>query len=267
MQFIPAAACARSLIETAASVWADTRKLCDIWSEVKTDYATHGPNIAYRDNLMTEINKMLWGSKFDDRVPDLQKIYGKLQRTNVLTQIGKLARATEYPLHRDYQWLCNAVHPSVGGLLAFAAPMMGHETGTHAFQWVCEAPTWFKTIKLSRDKRHMLWDTASLQKTKGVKDFVSAASGSEFRETTIQEALVRVAILAVEVLEKSLDDSLKLIDDIALTTKAPSMASFGYWRNLSPARGNVSCPCRSGRKAKHCLHRWTDPVPIVVGRF
>jgi hypothetical protein len=267
VQFIPAAACARSLIETATSVWTDTRKLHEVWSGVKADYAAHGPNIAHRDNLMAEVNKMLWGSKFDDKIPDLQKVYGKLQRTNVLTQIAKLARITDYPLHRDYQWLCNTVHPSIGGMKAFAAPMMGHETKTHAFQWVCEAPTSFRTIKLSRDKHHMLADTASLLKDKDVKDSVSAASGSEFRETTIQDALARAAILAVEVLEKSLDDSLKLIDDIALTTKAPSMASFGYWRNLSRARGNVSCPCRSGRKAKHCLHRWTDPVPTVVERF
>jgi hypothetical protein len=267
VQFIPAAACVRSLIETAASVWADTRKLYDVWSEVKTDYARHGPNIAHRDNLMTEINKMLWGSKFDDRVPDLQKIYGKLQRTNVLTQIEKLARVTDYPLHRDYQWLCNTVHPSLGGMLAFAAPMMGHETKTHAFQWVSEAPMGFRTIKLNHGKHHVLAHTASLLKDKDVAESVSTASGSEFRETKIQDALARAAILAVEVLEKSLDGSLKLIDDIVLTTKAPSMASFGYWRNLSRAHGNVSCPCRSGRKAKHCLHRWTDPVPTVVERF
>lgn len=38
------------------------------------------------------------------------------------------------PLHRGYQLLCNTVHPSVGGMPAFAAPMMGHETKTHAFQ-------------------------------------------------------------------------------------------------------------------------------------
>jgi hypothetical protein len=267
VQFIPAAACARSLIETAASVWTDARKLSEVWAGVKADCAAHGRDVAHHDNLMIEINKMLWGSKFDDRVPDLQKTYSKLQRTNVLTQIDKLGRVTDYPLLKDYQWLCNAVHPSLGGMLAFAAPIMGHETKTHAFQWVCEAPTSFRTVRLSRDKHYMLADTASFLKDKDVKDAVKEASDSEFRETTIQDALARVAILAVEVLEKSLDDALKVIDDIGLTTKAPSMASFEYWRNLQPSHANASCPCRSGRKAKHCLHRWTDPAPTVIERF
>jgi hypothetical protein len=82
-------------------------------------------------------------------------------------------------------------------------------------------------------------------------------------------AIARTAILAVDVLEKSLDDALKVIDDIGLTTKAPLMASFAYWRNLVAKREarNASCPCRSGRKVRRCLHRWTDPAPSVVERF
>jgi hypothetical protein len=267
VQFIPAAACARSLIETAASVWTDARKLSEVWAGVKTDYAAHGPDVVQRNNLMIEINKMLWGAKFDDRVPDLQETYGKLQRTNVLTQIEKLARVTDCPLHKDYQWLCNAVHPSLGSMLAFAAPIMGHDTKTHAFQWVREAPMTFRPVRLSRGIHHMLADTVSFLKDKDVKDAMKEASDSDFRETTIQDALARVAILAVEVLEKSLDDALKVIDDIGLTTKAPSMASFEYWRNLQPSHANASCPCRSGRKAKHCLHHWTDPAPTVIERF
>ena len=88
--------------------------------------------------------------------------------------------------------------------------------------------------------------------------------GSEMRETAIQEAIARTAILAVDVLEKSLDDALRVIDDIGLTTKAPLMASFAYWRNLVAKRyaRNAGCPFRSGRKVKHCLHRHRKAAQI-----
>ena len=168
-----------------------------------------------------------------------------MPRSNVLTQIEKLAHATDYPLQRDYQWLCNVVHPSVGGFLAFALPFMPHPSKTHYFQIVSEGPMTVGKME----------DTASS---------VSFRVGGE---RTIQEAIARAATFAVEVLEKTLDDALKVIDDIGLTTKAPQMASFKYWRNQIAKRGNASCPCRSGRKAKHCLHRWRDPAPMIVERF
>jgi hypothetical protein len=84
---------------------------------------------------------------------------------------------------------------------------------------------------------------------------------------TIETALVRSASLAVDVLTRTLDDALKIIDDVALTTGAPRMASFSYWRKLTQKGQNSLCPCRSGRKVKHCLHRWSDDPPEVVERF
>jgi hypothetical protein len=87
------------------------------------------------------------------------------------------------------------------------------------------------------------------------------------REATIQEALARAACFAVNVLERTLVDALRIIDDVGLTTKAPTMASFPYWRNMVQRSGSAPCPCRSGRKTKHCLHRWEDAPPIVAARF
>ena len=81
------------------------------------------------------------------------------------------------------------------------------------------------------------------------------------RERTIQEAIAGASIVAVKVIEKTLDDALRLIDDIGLTTKAPAMASFDHWQKVIGKQGNAICPCCSGRKAKHCHHRWTDPTP------
>jgi hypothetical protein len=194
------------------------------------------------------------GAKFDDKAPDLAR--WPFQRPSVLKQIEKLARTTDYQLQEDYQWLCNAVHPSVGGMLSFTAPLLAHEKKTHAFHVVCEDPTRLRLgEKVPELKR------TRLPKCEG------APLGAEWRTTTIQDAIARAATFSVDVLERTLDDALSVIDDVGLTTKAPIMASFGYWRNLTRSQGSAICPCRSGRKAKHCLHRWTDPAPTVAERF
>jgi len=253
MQIIPAAACARSLLETAASFWIETKNLHQIWTETKLNYAENGANLQHWHKLTLQLYKMVWGAKFDSKVPDLEKVYRTFPRMNVLTQIEKLARVAADPVQQDYQWLCNAVHPSVGGMLAFAAPMMAHNTKTCAFQWVCAVPTAVGKV----EGGHVLKDA----------NLIAPAIKPDAREATIQTALARSATLAVDVLEKTLDGALKIIDDIGLTTKAPKMANFDYWRNVVQKSGSALCPCRSGRKAKHCLHRWTDPTPPVVDSF
>ena len=182
----------------------------------------------------------MWAAKFDKKVPDLAEQFQQIERTNVLTTIDKLARATDSKVQIDYQWLCNAVHPSIGGLLAFASPMMAHESQMCAFQTIAPFPI-----------------------------SIHSTSNPEKRivEETIEVAVVRAATLVVDVLTRTLDDALKIIDDVALTSGAPQMASFSYWRKLAQKGRNSLCPCRSGRQVKHCQHRWSDTPPEVVERF
>ena len=236
-QIVPAVVCARSLLETAAAFWVDCRKLSALWRAIKVETANQGPKLAHWNDLTVQIWQMMWGGKFDNRVPDLPKMSEKLARTNVLGLIEKLQRATSGTLQRDYQWLCNAAHPSIGNMLSFAAPMMAHSTGMNAFQWV--AP--FGMHIQRGEKRHA--------------------------EVTIPEAIARSAILAVNVLLETLDVALRIIDDVALTTGAPKRASFKYWRMVSQTSRSAPCPCRSGKKAKYCHHGWADEPPQVVERF
>jgi hypothetical protein len=133
MQTIPAAACARSLLETAAAFWVDTTKFREIWYQVKEDSAKNNPQLKHHYDLNIQILKMMWAAKFDKRMSDLAERFEKLERTNVLTQIEKLVRVTDPTVQSDYQWLCNAVHPSIGGLLAFASPMLMHKSQMCAF--------------------------------------------------------------------------------------------------------------------------------------
>jgi uncharacterized protein YecA (UPF0149 family) len=122
-------------------------------------------------------------------------------------------------------------------MLSFAAPIMGHPTGTHFFQWV--APF---GIHMQRGEMKLA-------------------------ENTIREAMARSAVLAVNVLLQTLDITLRIIDDVALTTGAPKRASFKYWRMVSQGSRNDLCPCRSGKKTKHCSHEWTVEPPQVVDKF
>ena len=125
-------------------------------------------------------------------------------------------------------------------MLSFAAPLVAHESRTHAFHLVCERPT--SLITMDGEVRHVPTHLPTPEE--------GSPLSAESRETTIQDAIARAATFSVDVLERTLNDALKVIDDIGLTTKAPVMASFDYWRNLT-AKGNAICPCRSGRKAKH----------------
>jgi hypothetical protein len=51
-----------------------------------------------------QIWQMMWGAKFDNRVPDLAKMHESLPRSNILGMIEKLDKATSVALQRDYQW-------------------------------------------------------------------------------------------------------------------------------------------------------------------
>ena len=98
--------------------WVDCRKLSVLWRAIKVDTADQGPELAHWKDLTVQIWQMMWAGKFDNRRSDLPKMSEKLARTNVLGLIEKLQRATSGTLQRDYQWLCNAVHPSIGIMLS-----------------------------------------------------------------------------------------------------------------------------------------------------
>ena len=134
MQIIPAATCSRSLLETSAALWVAAKKLRSVWIDVKRDCAANGIQFKQYHEISVEIWKAMWGSKFDDRVPNLNRHYSSIQSPNVLTLMDKLAKACAAPVHEHYQWLCNAVHPSIGGILTFAGPFWLHEERTVAMQ-------------------------------------------------------------------------------------------------------------------------------------
>lgn len=236
-QIIAAASCVRALVETAAAFWVDARKVSEAWAEMK---ARGGPvrdpeSNRRRAALLGIINEVLLGSKFDDRVPDLQTTWGRVKRSNVLGSVEKLSKATGGTLQHDYQWLCNTVHPSLGNALFFGAMHTRHDTGTHIVTHFSGRPTEMRTPQ-------------------PVRRDVDVAVATAFATSAV-------------VLRESLDAALHVVDDLGLTTRAGSMSVFDYWRAW-PARDRKSpCPCRSGRRGSSCFHEWGDDAPEIPSTF
>jgi hypothetical protein len=83
--------------------------------------------------------------------------------------------------------------------------MMGHDTKTHAFQWVCSEPIHFTKLPHNTTQRYT--------------DTPKYPPEEEEREATVENALARVAIFSVDVIKIMLDQALRLIDDFGLTTR------------------------------------------------
>lgn len=228
---IAACACVRALVETAASFVADTRKMSDAWNVVKSAGSMDvnaTADVSEFSKLSGIVAEIVFGSKFV-RAESFKQTLGAVQRTNVLGHLEKLGKAVGGPLVEDYELLCNTVHPSIGNTLVYGSVWLAHETGTHAEVWLSGKPL----------------ELTSLD-----------GSVAENPMRLVQPAIARTATVALEVLATELDACLRMIDDVALTTKAPMLSRRPYWRNLRVDDPQGFCPCRSGRSSQDCSHTW-----------
>lgn len=124
----------------------------------------------------------------------------------------------------DYQWLCNVVHPSVGNYFAFSSPAFIHDSQTHMKVWFSGTPL----------------------------ETLATTGGERRRVGLIETALSRAGARAAQVVLATADDTLRVLDDVALTTKAPRIATYEYWRNTTVIDAQGHCPCRSGKRGYRC---------------
>ena len=236
-QMIPAATCVRALVETAAAFWVDATKVARAWGEAKRHGGPERDSEANRRRsaMMTIINEVLMGSKFDDRSPDLLATWGKVKRGNVLGSVEKLSKAIDGSLQDDYQWLCNTVHPSLGNAIFFGALNERHDTGTHLLT-------------------HFFGHPSDVARSSGTRRDVDEAVFNALASSTL-------------VLRTCMDAALHVVDDLGLTTRAGSMSAFQYWRNFPGRDRKVPCPCRSGRRPSRCFHEWGDDCPAIPSSF
>ena len=238
-QAIPAASCARALLETAAAFWVDTRKFAEIWAAAKAagKPTMDAPTVAIRQAFVNHLNEVQFGGKFNDKAPKAGEVFGHYPRGNVLTAIEKLAKRFPGDLQTDYQWLCNTVHPSLGTALVFSAPPLRHETGTHVQRWFAGVP--LRIESLTSDP----------------------FDEKQFVDQSVFASTARACIAALQVLTESMDAALRVVDDIGLTSGAPALADFAYWRALAPGARNLPCPLPLGSESQELHSRvgQTDP--------
>lgn len=125
---LPAAACARSLLETAAAARYDMLHWTAMWQDCRRFRPSLGaivPSSLYKP-LHDYVVEMLVGGKFKGEMPlDIRALCSEpIKRTNIQTCMDHLAKR-QPGVEAMYDVLSNAVHPSVASTITF---MQGLET-------------------------------------------------------------------------------------------------------------------------------------------
>jgi hypothetical protein len=223
---LPAAACARSLLETAAVARYDVNRWTAMWQDCRRFSPSLGeivPSSLYHP-FHNYVVEMLVGGKFKGEMPlDVRALYSEpLNRTNIQTCMDHLAKK-EPRVGLMYDVLCNAVHPSVASTITFMTGVEAPYPGEGRVSFAREG------------------GGVSPISGKAVSTLSSTADAMEF---------------ATQIALETLDESLRTLDDLCLTTRIGVYKQATHWRTLKPAGRNERCPCRSGRKAKECPHEW-----------
>jgi hypothetical protein len=108
---------ARSLIETSAAFGVETDAITTLWKQRKLKPAPDDKSLEdFHHDAITVVGQILFGTKIKK---DKQPVTG-IERTNILTLIDKAERLSTSPgIRRDYEILCDTVHPSLGANRCF----------------------------------------------------------------------------------------------------------------------------------------------------
>ncbi|NYH84008.1 hypothetical protein SAMN05421678_106259 [Actinopolymorpha cephalotaxi] len=220
----------RALIEEAASLNDEARKLGEAW---KTGKITPAGELSRPQAVRDTLAPILLHASFGSRT---KESLATLQATNVLTLVKKLGKQTaggENVLHW-YDWLSDAAHPAFGSRIAYSSPPIGHQSRAVMMRVYARSPL----------------------------SLVGKGSTQDL-EPTIALAVADSLILSGKVITGLLEQSLALVDDFGLTTSAATLTRRSYWRNFVPTRGGRQCPCGRGRWSD-CRHRWGGLAPVVA---
>lgn len=236
--YVASAAVARSLLETAASFWADGLKIHAAWGVAKTR-STEPPPWDSTDAwwpILAVLIPAIEGGRFRASNPSEAHLE-RVPPRQVLKDVDKLKKALPDELrdrfHSAYEWLCNTVHPSFGTRYVYQVPALGHASETHILTWLAGRPA------------HLVGSSGAVV------------------EDTVENAIVFASAAALRILRECFDASLRMIDDVGLTTRAGEIGVWEYWRRHKKLERNAPCACRSGKKAKYCKHSWGEPPPPI----
>jgi len=126
---IPAAACARALLEGVAAFVEESEQLLDHWTDFKKGGRPSLDDVQrFRDRFLPALLQARFGSRIGER-DGTPMFPAQLKRTNVMTLLDKFAKRVGPDLMDTYDWLCDAVHPSFGFGTAYIATQGTHKTG------------------------------------------------------------------------------------------------------------------------------------------
>jgi len=223
---------ARAVIEEAGCLADEAIKLTSAWSTAKSISAVGFTRaLAVRESLIPMINQAAFGSR-------LKRSPTKAQATNVLTYVKKLASATKNEQYAKwYDWLSDAAHPAFGARIALGASPLAHESGAVVVRYYARSPM-------------------HLESASGEKIDLPSTIALDAADATIAAGTVICSLL---------QQALRVVDDVGLTTAASTYTTRQYWRDFKPVRGSRQCPCGRGKWGQ-CGHRWGSPAPNVVIR-
>jgi hypothetical protein len=226
-----AAACARSLLEGAAHLAEEVPQLIEMWDDFKR---SGSPTVESLNGFVQKLNQRLTTLQYASRVGQGQGRPPKIQSTNAITYIQKLAkRRTDFEVVDTYEWLCDAVHPSFGSGTTYCAVHLRDNAGSHILEHYARYP--LRPLLSRREKL----------------------------EPIVAQKAADAVILATDVLDQELGHARWVLDDVGLTTEVAEtlLLDFPLAHHPLPER-NSRCPCGSGRKSKRCVHRWGQPGTV-----
>ncbi len=232
-RILAVAACARSLLEGVAAFITEGGELVDDWLAFKRR-GTPSPDeaMAFRHSFGLLLAKTQFGS----RIPELVARSEQLRRPNVMGHLRSFSKKTGINVLPEYDWLCDAVHPSFGFSTVFTAVQGVHRSGS--------------TIAMEIGRR---------------SDRRAVQIGARI-EPTIANAAVDLMVVALDALLPALRTLRWLTYDIGLTSRAIHVVRDDALEAIPRPKRNEICPCGSGRKYKTCGHAWgssIDPPPLA----
>jgi hypothetical protein len=223
------------LLEGAAAFTVEGEDLLALWSAFKRrGVPDQAGLIAFRDQFNAKLLQAQLGSRLGEQSG---KRVTPLKRTNVLTFLSTFSKRRGIDFSREYEWLCDAVHPSFGFGTAYVAT-----------QGVHPARTTFAADLARRT------DTALTQSPK--------------IEPTVAWAAADVLALAIREFLLEWPRIRWLIDDLGLTTGVAFTAQHQSAGRSSKPTKEAICPCGSGIPFGACSHSWgvhAEPPSAVTG--
>jgi hypothetical protein len=211
---IVAATMARSLIETSASFGVETDAITTLWKGRKIKPA---PDVGSLEDFHSAAFNVVGQILFGTRIKKEKQPVTGIERTSIMTLIDKAERiSTSSGLRRDYEILCDTVHPSLGASRCF----------------------WTKEPEVNEDRLEIEMNRDSLH-----------AFGD------LLHTIGRTAIWSLQWLGLMWCFFERTRNDICLTARVYALPQR-YYGVITPGDPSGYCKCGSARPERECIHEF-----------